>query len=171
MMKIDYLPDIGFQIDSDEIRWGEKRESVRKKFRNAHRQDDHVIKLSEFFDEDSDLEVNQKHDIYENFNGNGLFFCAYDKDDCLSEFEVHSGVEVVVSGIMLPFGTEIEEVIREIEKLGYHPVEIEGGNFFFEELKMTIATDDAMEGEGNGLSYFYAAKDVGHLTGEDNGIE
>jgi hypothetical protein len=167
MMKIDYLPDTGFRIDSNEIRWGETRESVRRKFLNAHRQDDHVINVSEFFDDDSNLEIHQKEDIYENFSGNNLFFCAYDKDDCLNEFEVHRGIDVVVSGIALTFEKEISEVIREVEKLGHHPVEIEGGNFFFEELKMTIATDEAMGGESTGLAYFYAAKDVRHLTGEE----
>ncbi|WP_293898909.1 hypothetical protein [Sporocytophaga sp.] len=38
------------------------------------------------------------------------------------------------------------------------------GEFFFPELRMTIADGEAMGEDGSGLSYFYATKDVSHLS-------
>jgi hypothetical protein len=163
-MKMYYLPDIGCQINSSEIKWGDNRESVRNVLLNFHKEDDRVIDLSTAYGGDTSFNLHQKRDIYENFGGKNYFFCNYDKNSCLSDIEVHSGADILVSGITLTFGKDVSLFLNEFRKLGYVPVEIEKGQFFFEGLKIVIATSDAMGGDGEGFSYFYTAKDVSHLV-------
>jgi hypothetical protein len=163
-MKIYYLPDIGCQINSGEIKWGDSRESVRSTLLNAHKEDDRIIDLSIAYGGDTSFNIHQKRDIYKDFNGaENYFFCNYNKDNCLSEVEFHSGVDISVSGVTLTFAKDISLFLTEFKKLGYHPTEIEDEKYFFEGLKMVIATSGAMGGEGRGLDYFYAGKDVSHL--------
>ena len=81
----------------------------------------------------------------------------------MSELEVHSGIQIRVKNIELKFQTDINESLKDLEKTGENYLETEEGNYLFENLKMTIASSESMGGKGNGLSYFYGAKDIEHL--------
>jgi hypothetical protein len=163
-MTIHYLPDLGFKIESKEIKWGDKRDLVRQNLTEEFQQDDGTIDNSQFFDGDTSYNIIYRRDLYKNFK------TTYNKDDCLTELEVHQEVDVLVSGITLIFGKDISEFTNQFKKLNYNPTVVKEGEFFFESLKMVIATSQSMGGEGNGLDYFYAGKNVSHVIEEYNEI-
>jgi hypothetical protein len=163
-MTIHYLPNVGFRIESQEIKWGEKRDSIRKILKKEFQQDDGTIDNSPFFDGDTSYNIIYRRDLYKNFK------TTYDKDDCLTELEVHQEADVLVSGITLMFGKDISEFINQFKKLNNNPTVVNEGEYFFESLKMVIATSQSMGGEGNGLDYFYVGKDVSHVIEEYNEI-
>lgn len=163
-MKIKYLPNIGFQIDSEKFDWNKDRFSVRKKLQDRHKVDDKIFEMSKFFGGDKSRDIEQRRDIYQNINkGNNYFFLSYDKDDKLSALEVHWGIEVLVKEILLKFERDLSDYLKEIESTGESYSELEEGNYLFPNLKMTIANSESMGGDGNGLSYFYGALNIDHL--------
>ena len=163
-MKIEYIPNNGFQINTEKLNWEENRISVRSKFQNQHKDDDKIIEMSEFFGGDKSHDIEQRRDIYQDINNDkNYFFLSYDKDDNLIELEIHRGVEILVKGIQLEFGKNINDFLQQFEEIGEKYTKTEEGNYLFNNLKMTIANSDTMGGEGNGLSYFYGAKNIEHL--------
>ena len=163
-MKIKYIPNNGFHIDSDKFNWNENRESVRQKIQNQHKTDDRTIEMAEFFGGDKSHDIEQRRDIYENIkNEKNYFFLSYDKDDKLSELEIHWGIEISVKEIELIFQKDISKYLKELNQIGENYLEVEEGNYLFENLKMTIANSESMGGEGKELSYFYSAKNIEHL--------
>jgi len=163
-LNLIYIPKHGFQIESEKFNWNDDRTSVRKKLQNQHKDDDRVIEMADFFGRDKSHNIEQKRDIYQDINDStNYFFLSYGKDDKLSELEVHSGIQIRVKNVELKFQTDINESLKELEKSGENYLETEEGNYLFENLKMTIANSESMGGEGNGLSYFYGAKDIEHL--------
>lgn len=163
-MKIKYIPNSGFQIGSEKFSWNEDRESIRKKIQNQHISDDRIIQMAEFTAGDKSHEIKQRRDIYEDINNEeNYFFLSYDKEGHLSELEIHEGIEISVKEIKLIFEKDISKYLKELHQIGENYSEIEAGNYFFENLKMTIANAEAMGGEGKGLEYFYSAKNIEHL--------
>lgn len=163
-MKITYVPNIGFQLDSENFNWNDGRDSVRHKLRNQHKDDDRVIEMSEFFGGDKSHDIEQRRDIYEDVNGEkNYFFLSYDEEDKLSELEINGGIEIFIKEIQLIFEKDINTYLEAFKKIGEKYVETEEGNYLFEDLKMTIANSESMGGEGNGLTYFYGARSIEHL--------
>jgi hypothetical protein len=159
-MTIQYLPNEGFKIDIKEIKWGYKRDLIRQLLSEEFQQHDGTIDNSQFFDGDTSYNINYRQDLYKNYNIN------YDKDDCIKEFEIHHNADILVLGITLKFGKDISEFLNKFKKLNHLPTTVKEGEFFFERLKMVIATSESMGGEGNGLAYFYAGVDVSHVVEE-----
>ena len=153
-----YFPGIGFEIESRKINWGEKRNLIRQALAEEFHQDDGMIDNSEFFDGDASYDVVYRRDIYNNFK------TIFDGDDFLTEVEIHRDFKISVSGITLTFGEDIAELINQLKKIDGQITELEPGQFLFRNLKMTIGNSESMGGMGNGLDYFYAAKDVEHLS-------
>ena len=163
-MEIHYMPGIGFEMLSQSIQWGEQRESIRRKLQNKHKDDDRITDLSHVFDGDESHNIHQRRDIYTNSNsGENYFFLNYDTEHKFNEIEVHWGFDVIVNGVKLQFNKDISHAVTELKKTSASVSEIEPGNFLFHDLKMVIASSEAMGGDGDGLSYFYAAKDISHL--------
>ena len=155
-MEVKYTPNFGIEINSEKILWNESRQNIRIKLNELHKEDDTEFDNSEFFDGDNSFNIVQKRDIYQDFkNDENLFFFNYDDEDKLSEIEFHMGIQLVVENERIEIGKEINLVI---EKLNYPYTENENGNYFFEELKLNIANDEFMGGDGNGLSYIYVTK-------------
>ena len=156
-MTFYYLPDIGFEVGSKKMAWGEKREVVRRTLADPFQQDDGTLDNSEFFDGDTSHNITYRRDIYDNFKTN------YDDDDCLSELEIHDKIGISVAGIMLTFGKDISDLLNRLRNVDNQVIELEPGQFLFKNLKMTIGNAASMGGDGNGFNYFYAGKDISHL--------
>jgi hypothetical protein len=161
-MTLDYLPGIGFKIESKEIKWGQKRELIRQDFGAEFKQDDRKIDNSQFFGGDTSFDISFRRDLYRDFKTN------YDENDCLTELEVHQEIKIIVLGITLTFGKDIHELMEEFLRHNYSARVAREGEFFFEDLKMVIANSESMGGEGNGLAYFYAGASVSHVLDEYN---
>ncbi|MFL1896689.1 hypothetical protein ACJRPK_13360 [Aquimarina sp. 2-A2] len=163
-MKIEILPHEGFKLNSDIFRWNDDRKSVRQKLKNQHKEDDKVIEMSEFFDGDTSHDIDQKRDVYQDISGTkNYFFLSYDKDNTLSELEVHWGLKVWIDNIELVFEKDINIYLNQLNSKGYDFKEIEQGNYLFEKLKITISDSESSGGDGNGLSYLYSGQSIEHL--------
>jgi len=152
-----YFPGVGFEIESRKINWGQKRNLIRQTLAKEFQEDNGIIDNSEFFDGDASYNIHYRRDIYGNFK------TIFDEDDFLTEVEIHKDFRISVSGITLTFGKDISELINQLRKIDGQITELEEGQFFFKELKMTIGNSESMGGTGNGLDYFYATRDVTHL--------
>lgn len=162
---VEYIPNVGFIFNSKQLEWKTSRIDVRKKLNVKFKDDDRTIDVAQFFDGDESMNIHQKRDIYENLNSkNDMIFLNYDKNDKLTELEVHSGISILIDNIRLEFGNEISDYIKQFQKNGIDYSEIEKGNYLMPKLKITIASSESMGGDGTGLSYFYAASDISHLT-------
>ena len=164
-MTIHYQPNIGFEVNSNNIKWGTTRESVRQAFALEFQEDDGVLDNSAFFDGDTSYNIVYKQDHYENFKA------SYNSENCLKELEIFNEITIIVSEVTLTFGKDVSELVREFEKQHHTATKIDDGNFFIEDLKITIASSASMGGEGNGLAYFYCGKDVQHVIDEINELK
>ncbi|MBC8755761.1 hypothetical protein H2O64_13880 [Kordia sp. YSTF-M3] len=161
---IEYLPDVGFIINSKKVKWRSDRLQIRKELNLEFQEDDKIIDLASFFDGDTSKNIHQKRDIYKKVNSDtGLIFLNYDSNNKLRDLEVHEGFEIKIGNIQLDFKTDISEFTRQFNKLGTQIVELEKGNFLLPKLKMTIADNESMGGDGKKLSYFYCSSDITHL--------
>lgn len=164
MMKIEYIPNIGFNIESLTFLWGQSRSEIREKLNYKYDEDDKIIKISDFLEGDISFNIKQKRDIYQNIsNEKNYFFLNYNEENKLSEIEVHWGMTILTKGIELNFETDIDECLKLLESIGENYTEIDEGNFLFQNLKMTISSSESIGGEASRLSYFYASKDIEHL--------
>lgn len=155
-MEIKYIPNLGIEINSKKIFWEDSRELTRLKLRNSHTIDDFEMDNSELFNGDHSYNIVQKRDVYENYeNGQNLFFLNYNKADALTEIEFHNGIKLHIENQKIEIGEEMNSVLQ---KLNSHYIEIEAGNFYFKELKLNIADDIFMGGDGKELSYIYITK-------------
>ncbi|WP_299149831.1 hypothetical protein [uncultured Dokdonia sp.] len=163
-MKIEILPNKGFKLNSDIIHWNDDRKSVRHNLKNQHKEDDNVIELSQFFDGDTSHNIDQKRDVYKDINGTeNFFFLNYDKDNLLSELELHYGIKVMIYNIKLEFEKDINICLKQLSSKGYEFKEIEQRNYLFEKLKITIADSTSIGGDGTELSYLYSGRTIEHL--------
>ena len=58
---------------------------------------------------------------------------------------------------------EIEKAAKLLDSISDDKKLLSDGEYFFKDLKLTIASSEAMGGNGSELSYFYCSKDVTHL--------
>lgn len=163
-MTIEYIPTSGFIIDSFSFNWSDPRELIREKLNQKHKEDDRVIELAKYFDGDVSQNIHQYRDIYENYKAaENYFFLSYDENGLLSEVEIHWGISIKVYDQILIFDTPIQIFLDNLSLYDDTTHETEEGNYLLPKLKMSIATSEAMGGNGDGLSYFYAGKNIDHL--------
>jgi hypothetical protein len=156
-MRVTYLPNLGIEIQSEKILWNKSRGNIRVKLKQSHKDDDKEFNNSDFFDGDKSFNIIQKRDIYQDFqNEKNLFFFNYNSENKLSEIEFHMGIELTIGNTEIEIG---EDINKTIGKLEYPYSKKDDGNYFFNELKLNIANDEYMGGNGNGLSYIYLTKD------------
>jgi hypothetical protein len=152
-----YLPDIGFEIDSKLIKFGEHRSAVRQTLSHQFEEQNQFIDNAKLFGGDTSHNITYRSDNYESFK------TIYTPDDFFMELEIHKTLQISVMGITLTFGKDIAHFLSQLKKVDDQMTEIEPGMFLFANLKMTIGTSESMGGDGNGLDYFYAGKDIRHL--------
>ncbi len=159
-MILQYFPANRIIVDNIVLEFGERRDSVRAELAMDYEEDNQVIQL-----QDSDMEpLYMRRDIYKGVSSAELFFFLnYDKNDLLSEVEVHRCERIEVLSISFSFDDELDSVALALSE--YSEIRIlSEGEIFFKDLKMVISDKRKMGGEGNTIGYFYCASDVTHIA-------
>ncbi|HMK26277.1 MAG TPA: hypothetical protein VK483_09630 [Chitinophagaceae bacterium] len=149
-----YNPDSGIILNEIDLKWYIEREVARNLLGNSHTPADQTIEGTG---------IHQQRDIYENYNNQENYFFLNYNSNRLSEIEIHNGFEITIKKIVLSFDKNISEIISELQTISPEPEDIITGEYFFKELKLSIADAEAMGGDGNHLSYFYCAANTDHL--------
>lgn len=164
---LTYYPGKGVLYNEVNLYWGMNRITVRDLLHNKHTPRDSIIDLSQYNNGSPDANIIQRRDIYQNYNGeNNYFFFNYDAGDNLKEIEIHNGVEIFIQNIKLNFDIDFQDAVRLLKSISKDNLQISTGEYFFKDLKLTIADGETMGGEDNVLSYFYCAKSIDHLIDE-----
>lgn len=163
-IKLTYESDKSVSLGDTVLLWGTEREKVRKLLNENFKIADEVIELSQYNNGDTSKNIIRRRDIYEDYNGQeNLFFLNFDINDKLNQVELHYGFNISLEGIEIDFTMDVEKVADLITSISDDKKQLSEGEYFFENLKLTIASSEAMGGDGNVLSYFYCSKDVTHL--------
>ena len=166
-MTIEYIPNTGFKLNSVLFAWNDARNVLRGNLNLKHKADDRVIDLAKYWDGDESKNIKQRRDIYEDYGGaDNYFFLNYSEDDKLESLELHSGATIVIGGFVLHFDDDFDECVGGLDKIDSEKIELEEGSYLFKNLKITIANSESLGGDGNGLGYFYASRDISHLLEE-----
>lgn len=164
---LTYRPDKGVSFDDTQINWGFDRLNVRHLLGGIHRESNSVIDISEYNNGSKDYNIVQRRDIYQNYGGqDNFFFLNYDKDDFLKEIEIHKGIEILIGHIKLVFDTDFRDAVSLLKSISSDNKQISHGEYFFKDLKLTIADSESMGGDGEVLAYFYCSQNVNHLNDE-----
>jgi hypothetical protein len=157
---LTYQLDKGVFIDDTLLLWGSDRQQVRLLLNDKFEIADNVIDTG-----DTIQNIIQRRDIYKNYQEqDNFFFLNFDENDQLAEVEVHHGLEINIADVSIDFSMDIEKAAEMVEAISGDIKQLSDGEYFFRNLKLTIASSDAMGGDGNELSYFYCSKDVSHLV-------
>ena len=164
---ITYFPDKGIYIDDKMINWDFDRFKIRNLLGNNHKEDDRIIDLSKYYDGNDEYNIIQRRDVYENYNGKeNSFFLNYSKDDLLNEVEIHGGYTILIGDIKIDFDMNFDDAVSLLQSISIDNRQISDGEYFFKDLKLTIAHNEFMGGEGEELAYFYCSNNVDHLNDE-----
>lgn len=160
-LTFNYVPNVGISINGIALNWGIKRDVARNLLYNMHESNDHS------FDN-----IVSKRDVYTNFlipsrkqpwDIGNMFTLNYDKNDLLSEAEVHSGFKITVLDKIFTFETTLVDVVKELKKIPSEAIKLNEGEYFLKDLKIVASDAEAMGSEGEELGYFYCAANVDHL--------
>lgn len=162
-MTLEYRPTAGLTVNGKELNWGDDRQTIRKKLGIKYSEDDNVIDLASFTGGDPSQNLDVKRDIYGNMENPFFFHLNYDTEQKLESVEIHKCETIGVGKIVLPFGQDIDQIQTELFKLDPKGGQLDSGEFLFPQIKVTVASSEAMGGDGSGLSYFYAANSIEHL--------
>jgi hypothetical protein len=158
-MTIIYLPMNTISIDGFSIMFKEKRELVRAKLGKEYAEDNQIISISESQQD----EIHIRRDIFTDSKSNKyFFFLGYDKEDLLSDMEVHRCEKIIVNEFAFGFDDDLDFIASKLAS--YSSVKKRGkGEYFFEDIRVSILDESQMGGEGDSLAYFYCAENVTHL--------
>lgn len=161
---LSYQPDKSISINNTLLLWNTDRQNVRQLLNETFEIADNLLDLSEYHNGDKSQNIIQRRDIYKNYKGqDNFFFLNYDKEDKLRDIEIHHGLEININGANFGFAMDIDKVAELLQNISGDKTQLSDGEYFFKTLKLTIASGEAMGGEGNELSYFYCSKDITHL--------
>ena len=161
---LTYEPDKSICLDKLVLLWGADRNEIRQLLNDNFEISDNVIDLAKHDNGDTSQNIIQRRDIYRNFQGqDNLFFLNFDNEDKLRDIEIHYGLDIYINGKVINFSMDIEKVAELLDNISVDKKLLSDGEYFFKDLKVTIANSDAMGGDGKELSYFYCSKDVTHL--------
>lgn len=169
-MDIIYQPNIGVTINNATIAFGMNRDEVRDALKISYEEDNSTFDLGDlnvgdlFEDEDDNFDFSQNRDIYADLANEGdSIFISYDKKQAFAELEIHEGIGVSIQDFRLFQDQPMSEILAWFKSQNFAITEVEPGNYAVAELKISVASHEAMGSEGDGLSYFYASKDISHL--------
>lgn len=163
-LTLSYQPDKSISINNTLLLWNTDRQIVRQLLNETFEIADSVIDLSEYNNGDNSQNIIQRRDIYKNYKGqDNFFFLNYDIEDKLRDIEIHHGFEITINGENFSFSMDIDKVVELLQNISGDKTQLSDGEYLFNNLKLTIASGEAMGGEGNRLSYFYCSKDITHL--------
>lgn len=158
-LKLTYKPDIGIIINDIALNWGTERESIRRLLNNKHQASDVIfpVKPNEFAN-------SQRRDVYKDYvDLDTFFFLNYDDNNLLRDVEVHYGLDIIVSNVLLSFERQLPDIIKDLKAVSPSVIELGEGEYLFKALKLTIADANAMGSDGDELAYFYCSVNVDHL--------
>jgi len=162
---VTYQSDKSVSFGHTELLWDTDRQEVRKLLKDKFKSADDVIDLSQYNNGDTCKNIIQRRDIYENYGGqDNFFFLNFDTNDKLTEIELHHGFIIKIEGVDIDFSMDVEKVSELLTSISNDKKQLSDGEYLFEKLKLTIASSDAMGGDGNELASFYCSKDVSHLV-------
>ncbi|RXK60530.1 hypothetical protein ESA94_08660 [Lacibacter luteus] len=163
-IKMTYQVDKGFSFADKVILWGADRQLTRKLLNGDFNAGDNVIDLSQYNNGDTSKNIIQRRDIYENYQEqDNYFFLNFNSNGKLTELELHHGFTINIEGIEIDFSMNIEKVVELLSSISDNKKQLSDGEYFFKKLKLTIASNEAIGGDGPGFAYFYCSKDVTHL--------
>lgn len=163
-MIITYKPDIGIKLNDIEINWQASRNIVREKLSGIYEEENTVIDMSIYNSGSAEFNILQRRDIYEMLiEVPCLLFFNYDKNDLLRDIEIHSGVSFNINNLVLSFDESIEIAINQLSKISSKIITADIENIIFNDLKLVIASNEAMGGDDNNLGYIYISNDINHL--------
>lgn len=161
---LTYQPDKSISFGDLLLLWGTDRNQIRQLLNDNFEISNNVIDLSKYNNGDTSQNIIQRRDIYRNFQGqDNFFFLNFDNEDKLRDIEIHHGLDININGKVINFSMDIEKVAELLDNISDDKKLLSDGEYFFKDLKLTIASSDAMGGDGKELSYFYCSKDVTHL--------
>lgn len=161
---LTYQFDKSVSFGDTVLLWDTDRQQVRKLLNDDFKVADNIVDLSQYNNGDTSKNVIQRRDIYENYQGeNNFFFLNFDPDDRLTEVELHHGFNINIEGVGIDFSMDMEKAVELLTSISGDKMQLSDGEYFFKKLRLTIASSEAMGGEGKKLSYFYCSKDVSHL--------
>src|SRR5690606_10712831 len=127
-----------------------------------------IIDLSPYNDSKAAENIVQRRDVYEHYLGNeNFFFLNYNHTNQLRDVEIHGGLDIIINGVLISFSMDVENVAHLLDHISRDRKELADGEYFYEKLKMTIASSEAMGGEGSLLSYVYCSHDITHLLDDE----
>lgn len=166
---VTYQPDKSVSFGNTVLLWDTDRQQVRTLLNDNFKIADDVIDLSQYNNGDTSKNIIQRRDIYENYKGQeNFFFLNFDSNDKLAEIELHHGLVIGIEGVDIDFSMDVEKVAELLTSISNDKKQLSDGEYFFEKLKLTIASSEAIGGDGSELAYFYCSKDISHLV--DNGV-
>jgi hypothetical protein len=161
---VTYQPDKSVSFGDLVLLWGTDRQQVRTMLNDKFEIGDNVVDLSQYNDGDTSQNIIQRRDIYTNYKGqDNFFFLNFDTNDRLTEVELHHGLDIHIKEVRINFSMEIEKVAELLDSISNEKEQLSEGEYFYKNLKLTIASSEAMGGDGSQLSYFYCTRDVTHL--------
>jgi hypothetical protein len=162
---LTYQPDRSVSFGDLLLVWGTDRKQTRQQLNDNFEISDNVIDMSQYNNGDTSQNIIQRRDIYTNFQGqDNFFFLNFDNKDKLRDIEIHHGLDININGKVINFSMDIEKVAELLDNISDDKKILSDGEYFFKDLKLTIASSKAMGGDCKELSYFYCSKDVTHLT-------
>lgn len=164
---LTYQVNKGIFIKEENIflHWNIDRNLTRALFNHKFEASDNILDLSAYNNGDSSQNIIQRRDIYESYqNQNNLFFLNFDKSDHLTEIEIHYGFNINIENIIIDFSMDIELIVNLLSNISSNKIELSAEEYFFKDLKLIIASGNAMGGNDKNLSYFYCGNDLSHLN-------
>lgn len=163
-MEIVHKPTVGIELDGHLLTWGTERHDLRNALNEPFKEINLVQKIGGYLPDLDDLVV--RKDVYRNYRDRGISFTLiYDKDDIFSEFELQEGETLLVGDVKLDFRKNVFDLVAELERKGYHPVELEGSdeNILISSLLTNFASSDHLGGNGKQVAYIYCSVNIDHL--------
>jgi hypothetical protein len=159
-MTIEYRPNAGLTINGKDLNWGHHRLEVRKQVNIKYSEDNSVIDLSSFNNGDPSENIDVKRDVYGSAENAFFFHLNYDTHEQLESVEIHKADSIIIGPMTLSFAEDITAIAAKLSQLDKTMMEIDSGEYLFPEMKITIASNEAMEGDGTELGYFYAGSNI-----------
>lgn len=160
-ISLTYQPGKSVSFGDTVLLWDTDRQQVRKLLKDKFEIADNVIDLSQYNNGDTSKNIIQRRDIYKNYKGKeNFFFLNFDTTNKLTEIELHYGFSISIEGVYIDFSMDVEKVAELLTSISNDKKQLSDGEYLCEKLKLTIASSDAMGGDGSELAYFYCSKDV-----------
>jgi hypothetical protein len=161
---IKYQPELSISFGDIILSWKIARQVSRELLNCKFKTEDYHFDLNKYDNGVTSEIIKRRRDIYENYNGQqNFFFLNFDNNDKLTEIELHHGFVINIESVDIDFSMDIDKVAELLSSISNNKTKLSDGEYFFEKLKLTIASSEAMGGKGSELAYFYCSMDTSHL--------